>query len=68
MDNLRFVRDSESVAFDMYFASICSMQFHPGAGTKEHSRLSIKECKDMALEMLSARRTVISTAEIECGD
>lgn len=46
----------ERIAFDMYFASICSMQVHPGAGTKEHQKLSLAECRDMALAMLNIRR------------
>ncbi len=50
--------DNEYGAFDMYFASVCSMQVHPGAGTKEHKALSIEECKDMALAMLKTRRKI----------
>jgi len=50
--------DNEYQAFDMYFASICSMQVHPGAGTREHKALTINECKDMAIEMLKTRRRV----------
>lgn len=52
--------EEEIMAFDMYFASICSMQYHPGAGTKEHKKLSVTECRDMALEMLATRRELIS--------
>jgi anthranilate/para-aminobenzoate synthase component II len=52
--------EEEIMAFDMYFASICSMQYHPGAGTKEHKKLSVQECRDMALEMLDTRRELIS--------
>ena len=50
--------NNEYTAFDMYFGSICSMQVHPGAGTKDHKVLSIEECKDMAMEMLKIRRRV----------
>jgi len=50
----------ERVAFDMYFASLCSMQVHPGAGTKEHRKLTLEECRDMALEMVRIRREVHS--------
>jgi hypothetical protein len=50
------IYDCEYSSFDMYFASVCSMQFHPGAGTKDHKRLSIDECKDIAMQMLKARR------------
>ena len=56
--NFDGVYDQELGAFDMYFASICSMQFHPGAGTKDHKALSIDECKNKAVEMLKARRVV----------
>lgn len=52
------LQDSESVPFDVYFASVCSMQFHPGAGTKEHRQLTIDECRDIALAMIHARREV----------
>jgi hypothetical protein len=48
--------DNELMTFDMYFASIVSMQVHPGAGTKEHKALSIEESKNMAIEMLKIRR------------
>jgi len=52
----RGVYDNEVCAFDMYFASVCSMQHHPGAGTRDHSKLSIDECLDVAVDMLIARR------------
>lgn len=51
---------SELMAFDVYFASIRSMQFHPGAGTKEHVRLTTQECADEALEMLRVRRAILN--------
>lgn len=54
------ITHAEQVAFDMYFASICSMQVHPGAGTKEHRILTLPECRDMALAMLAIRRELIS--------
>ena len=49
----------EKIAFDMYFASVAAMQFHPGAGTKDHAKLSLAECKDMALAMLLLRREAL---------
>lgn len=49
---------NEYVAFDMYFASLCSMQVHPGAGTKGSEKLSLVECMDIALEMLKIRRAL----------
>lgn len=51
---------NELIAFDMYFASIRSMQFHPGAGTREHVRLTAQECADAALEMLRVRRAILN--------
>lgn len=48
----------EMIAFDVYFASLTSMQFHPGAGTKEHRQLTLEECRDKALEMIRLRREV----------
>ena len=53
------IHESERTAFDVYFASVTSMQCHPGAGTKEHARLSLEECRDMALQMIAIRRNVI---------
>jgi hypothetical protein len=49
----------EHITFDMYFASLASMQVHPGAGTKGHAAKTLQECADMALEMIEIRRTVI---------
>ncbi len=57
------VLDIEVQAFDMYFASLCSMQVHPGAGTKGHAALSIEQCKDMAVDMLKVRRGVLLMAD-----
>lgn len=48
----------EQIAFDMYFASVCSMQVHPGAGTKEHRKMTLQECRDMAMEMIEIRRSL----------
>lgn len=56
---------AELAAFDIYFASVRSMQFHPGAGTREHVRLSAKECADAALEMLAIRREVMAGQVME---
>lgn len=56
----RLIREPQEIAaFDMYFASIRSMQFHPGAGTREHRVLSVAECASAALEMIHERRKVI---------
>lgn len=48
----------EYIAFDCYFASLTSMQVHPGAGTKEHRKLSLEECRDMAMQMIEIRRSL----------
>ena len=53
------INEDEKFSFDCYFASLCSMQVHPGAGTKEHRQLSLEECKDMAIQMIEIRRSVI---------
>ena len=50
--------ENEFLTFDMYFASVCSMQFHPGAGTKDHKALNIQESRDVAIEMIKARREI----------
>lgn len=53
----------ELAAFDIYFASIRSMQFHPGAGTREHTVLNAEACRDAALEMLAVRRTMMNSGD-----
>lgn len=55
--------EDERLTFDMYFASLMSMQVHPGAGTKEHRKLTLEECRDMALQMIDIRRGVIAGGE-----
>lgn len=61
------IREDEVMAYDMYFASIAAMQFHPGAGTKDHRKLMLEECHDMALEMLEIRRKAIAENAMESG-
>jgi hypothetical protein len=58
------LQEREHVAFDMYFASLVSMQVHPGAGTKEHRVLTLEECRDKALQMVDIRRNVLTGKEI----
>ena len=58
------VYDNEVSSFDMYFASICSMQFHPGAGTKDHAKISIDECMKIAVDMLILRRKLFNEIEV----
>lgn len=53
----------DRITFDMYFASVTSMQYHPGAGTKEHRRLTLEECRDVALAMLALRNELIYPIE-----
>lgn len=57
------LHEDERITFDMYFASLMSMQVHPGAGTKEHRPLTMAECRDMALQMVAMRRGVIAGEE-----
>lgn len=57
------LRDDERLSFDCYFASITSMQFHPGAGTKEHKRLTLEECRDVALQMVLMKRELLKDEE-----
>lgn len=53
----------EVSAFDCYFASLASLQVHPGAGTKENKPMTLVECKNMAHEMLKIRRALILQVE-----
>lgn len=50
--------DSEWLTFDMYFSSVCTMRYHPGSGTKDHSTLTIEECREEAMKMIKARRRI----------
>jgi hypothetical protein len=54
------MKDDEKMAFDVYFASIASMQFHPGAGTKAHEALTLEQCRDKALEMIELRKSAMN--------
>ena len=54
----------EHVAFDMYFASVVSMQYHPGAGTKEHQKMPLQDCADVALEMIAIRRAILADRRV----
>jgi len=53
------IEEHEHITFDMYFCSLASMQVHPGAGTKLHEKLSLEECRDMAINMLEIRRRLM---------
>jgi hypothetical protein len=53
------LQPSEYISFDLFFASVASMQYHPGAGTKEHKKMSLEECRAVALEMVKLRREVV---------
>ena len=58
----------EHVSFDVYFASIASMSFHPGAGTKEHTKMTLEACRDEALKMIVLRREVMNGALLHAGE
>lgn len=65
IDSIRgSLRSDELITFDMYFASVRSMQFHPGAGTKEHTIVTREECAQEALEMIKLRR-ILAGADAE---
>lgn len=66
MDKLDIDDPQSIAAFDMYFASIRSMQFHPGAGTREHVKLTARECADAALEMLAIRNEIMKRGTHQC--
>ena len=56
-----YLTEQEQNVFDIYFASISSMQFHPGSGKKDHKQLSLQECADKALEMIAIRREILGS-------
>jgi len=58
------LNESEVMAFDMYFASVCSMQYHPGAGTKKHRALTISECAEVAINMIVERRKLVTCEHV----
>lgn len=37
----------------LYFAQIAGINHHPGSGTKEHKKLTLEECADLADSMLA---------------
>ena len=47
--------DVRSVAWDIYFASVNSMSYHPGATRDGAVPKSVKECAAIADEMLKER-------------
>lgn len=53
------IHPEEYVAFDVYFASLASMKEHPGSGARDHQKLTLEQCRDMALEMIELRRKAI---------
>lgn len=53
------LKPEEYTSFDVYFASLASMQVHPGAGTKGQRALTLEECRDRALQMIEIRRNVL---------
>ena len=57
------LHEEEHTPFDVYFASLMSMQVHPGAGAKENRPLTMAECRDMALKMVEMRRSVLNGKE-----
>ena len=48
----------EYLTFDMYFASLAAMRYHPGSGTKDHVMPTLEDCRDTAMEMLKLRRAL----------
>ena len=58
------IAPDETLAFDCYFASIASMQVHPGAGTKEHRKMTLQECRDMAMQMIELRRDAMRQEDL----
>lgn len=66
--NFAGVYSCEYLTFDLYFASLASLQVHPGAGTKDHKALSLEECKDKALQMLIIRRNLPVRSNLNEGE
>lgn len=44
--------------FAIYYASLASMQFHPGAGTRGHTPLTLEQCAEKACEMVAITRDI----------
>lgn len=45
--------------FDLYFATIVGFQYHPGAGVREHARMSLRECAEIAAQCVVIREEVL---------
>lgn len=58
------IETNETLAFDCYFASLASMQVHPGAGTKKHHKMTLEECRDMAMQMIEIRRDAMRPEDL----
>jgi len=41
--------------WDLYFATVASIAFHPGAGTRGHEKLTIQDCGNIADQMINER-------------
>lgn len=53
--------------FDLYFASVVSMQFHPGAGTRGHVPLTPVQCAEIAMDMVRIRNEVLNADNRSIG-
>lgn len=63
----RGVFEDEVNAYDVYFASVCSMQSHPGSGTRGHTKMSVQECSQFAIDMLIERRKAFYSDSTKSG-
>lgn len=53
--------------FDIYFASVVSMQYHPRQLEKGKTLMSIEQCATVALKMLEVRKTLVKEGKIWPG-
>jgi len=54
--------------FDVYFATIVGMAIHPGYSRENVKQLTLKECAEVAAEMIQIRQKYTTTPNTNTGE